>query len=52
MFEFWDFCPIKIYLSGNTVWLQTSGFQKLVKIDFFLAFLMNFLFTQNVYLNL
>ena len=22
-----NFCPIKSYLSGNTVWLQASGFQ-------------------------
>ena len=24
-----NFCPIKIDLSGNTIWLQTSGFQKM-----------------------
>ena len=37
-----NFCPIKSDLSGNTVWPQASGFQKLTKIDHFLAFLMNF----------
>ena len=37
-----NFCPIKIDLSGNTVWPQASGFQKLAKIDHFLAFLINF----------
>ena len=30
-----NFCTIKIDLSGNTVWQQTSGFQKLAKIDHF-----------------
>ena len=40
-FNFWNlafppvFCPIKIDLSGNTVWPQTSGFQKLAKTDHF-----------------
>ena len=28
-------------MSGNTVWQQGSGFQKLAKINQFLAFLMN-----------
>ena len=28
-----NFCPNKIDLSGNTVWPQASGVQKLVKID-------------------
>ena len=28
-------CPVKIDLSGNTVWPQASGFQKLVKMDNF-----------------
>ena len=37
-----NFCPIKIDLSGNTVWPQASGFQKLAKMDHFLAFLSNF----------
>ena len=27
------FCPTKTDLSGNTVWPQASGFQKLVKMD-------------------
>ena len=27
------FCPIKADLSGNTVWLQASGFQKIPKMD-------------------
>ena len=30
-----NFCPIKIDLSGNTVWPQASGFQKLAKMDHF-----------------
>ena len=29
-----NFCPIKIDLSGNTVWPQALGFQNLVKIDY------------------
>ena len=33
-----NFCPIKIDLSGNTVWPQASDFQKLAKIDFFWHF--------------
>ena len=33
-----NFCTIKIELSGNTVWPQASGFQKLVKIDHFWPF--------------
>ena len=37
-----NFCPIKTDLSGNTVWPQASGFQKLAKMDHFLAFLINF----------
>ena len=37
-----DFGPIKNDLYGNTVWPQASGFQKLAKMDFFLAFLINF----------
>ena len=36
------FCPIKTGLSGNTVWPQASGFQKLAKMDHFVAFLSNF----------
>ena len=33
-----NFCPIKIDLSGNTVWPQASGFQKLAKMDYFWRF--------------
>ena len=37
------FCPIKIDLSGNTVWPQAPGFQKLAKIKrVFFSFLLNF----------
>ena len=36
------FGPIKIDLSGNTVWPQASGFQKLAKLDHFWQFLINF----------
>ena len=32
---FANFCPIKTDLSGNTVWPQASGFQKLAKLDNF-----------------
>ena len=45
-FGFWafstNFCPIITDISGNTVWPQASGFQKLAKLDHFFAFLMNF----------
>ena len=40
-FDFWilafsaNFCPTEIDLSGNTVWPQASGFQKLVKLTIF-----------------
>ena len=34
---FTNFCPIDIDLSGNTVWPQASGFQKVAKMDHFLA---------------
>ena len=37
-----NLCPIKTDLSGNTVWPQASGFQKLAKMDHFFAFLINF----------
>ena len=30
-----NFSPIKTDLSGNTVWPQASGFQKLAKMDHF-----------------
>ena len=33
-----NFCPITSDLSGNTVWSQVSGFQKLAKIDHFWHF--------------
>ena len=33
-----NFCPIKTHLSGNTVWTQASGFQKLAKMDHFRHF--------------
>ena len=42
-----NFCPIKVYLSGNTVRPQASGFQKLAKIDPFGIF-NELLSTQNV----
>ena len=32
------FCPIKTDLSGNTLWPQASGLQKLAKIDHFWHF--------------
>ena len=37
-----NFCPVKIDLSGNTVWPQASGFQKLAKMDNFLSFVARF----------
>ena len=40
-FEFWHFPPIFV-LSGNTLWPQASSFQKITKIDYFWAFLLNF----------
>ena len=40
-------CTIEVDLSGNTVWLQASGYQKLAKITLF-AFLISFLATPNV----
>ena len=33
-----NFCPNKIDLSGNTVWPQASGFQKIAKMDHFWHF--------------
>ena len=39
---FLNFCPIQTNLSGNTVWLQASGYQKVAKMDYFLALLFNF----------
>ena len=35
---FTNFSPIKTDLSGNTVWPQASGFQKLAKMDHFWHF--------------
>ena len=45
-FQFWHFPPtfvlsIKSDLSGNTIWPQTSGFQKLVKMDYFWLIFVN-----------
>ena len=37
-----NFCLFKSSLSGNSVWPHASGFQKLAKMDHFLAFLMKF----------
>ena len=37
-----NFWPIKTDLSGNSVWPQALGFQKLAKMDLFWHFLMNF----------
>ena len=42
-----NFCPIKSDLSGNTIWPQASGFQKLAKLTF-LAFFSELLATQYV----
>ena len=42
-----NFCPIKTDLSGNTVWPQTSDFQKLAKMTIFGIF-DKLLSTQNV----
>ena len=42
-----NFCPIKNDISGNTVWLQASGFQKLAKLTIFAIF-NELLSTQNV----
>ena len=33
-----NFCPIKNDLSGNTVWPQALGFQKVAKMDHFWHF--------------
>ena len=52
-FEFLNFgifrqlCPIKIDVSGNTVWSQASGFQKLLKMTI-LGILNELLSTQYV----
>ena len=46
-----NLCPNKTDLSGNTVWPQASGFQKLVKMDHFLTFLINFVHSKCTYPN-
>ena len=42
-----NFCPFKIDLSGNAVWPQASGFQKLARLTIFGSF-EKLLYTQNV----
>ena len=44
---FHQFCPIKVNLSGNTVWPQATGFQNIAKIDHIWHF-NEILSTQNV----
>ena len=41
-----NFCPLKSDLSGNTVWLQASGFQKLAKMDHFWHFYLPFVHSK------
>ena len=41
-----NFCPIKTALSGNTVWLQVSGFQKLTKMDHYWHFSLTFIHSK------
>ena len=41
-----NFCPIKTDLSGNTVWPQASGFQKLAKMDHFWHFKLTFVHSK------
>ena len=41
-----DFCPIKTDLPGNTVWPQSSGFQKLTKIDHFQHFWLTYVHSK------
>ena len=43
---FTDFCPIKTDLSGNTVWPQASGLQKLAKMDHFWHFSLTFVHSK------
>ena len=51
-FNFWtlafstNFCLIKTDLSGNTVWQQASGFQKLAKMDQFCHFSLTFVHSK------
>ena len=45
--EYWHFSPIFVLLkSGNNVWTQTSGFQKLAKIDHFWHFWWTFVYSK------
>ena len=41
-----NFCPIKTDLSGNTIWPQASGFQKLAKMDHFWQFELTFVHSK------
>ena len=41
-----NFCPIKTNLSGNTIWPQASGFQKLAKMDHFWHFWLTFVHSK------
>ena len=41
-----NFCPNKTDLSGNTVWPQASGFQKLAKMDHFWHFKLTFVHSK------
>ena len=41
-----NFCPIKTDLSGNTVWPQASGFQKLAKMEHFWHFSLTFVHSK------
>ena len=49
-FQFWHFlrifCPIKIDMSGTTVWPQLSGFQKLAKMNYFWHFSWTFVHSK------
>ena len=42
-----NFFTFKSDLSGNTIWLQSSGFLKLAEMDHFWALLNQILATQN-----
>ena len=42
--NFW--CPIKADLSGNTVWPQASGFQKIAKLTIFGIFWLTFVHSK------
>ena len=45
-FDLFNFCRINIDLSGNTVWLQTSGFQKVAKMDHYWHFWWTFIHSK------